>query len=48
MPASKCTLSTFAGLRQPDMIRQLSCRAGFNLIACVDLSHTGQAYSAAE
>ena len=48
MPASKCKLLTFAGLRQPEMIRQQSCRAGFNLLACVDLSHTGQAYSAAE
>ena len=30
------------------MIRQQSCRAGFILGACVDLAHTGQAYSAAE
>ena len=30
------------------MIRQQSCRAGFSLCACVDLAHTGQAYSAAE
>ena len=30
------------------MIRQQSCRAGFRLCACVDLAHTGQAYSAAE
>ena len=38
----------FVGLRQPEMIRQQSCRAGFSLRACVDLAHTGQAYSAAE
>ena len=25
-----------------------SCRAGFSLCTCVDLVHTGQAYSAAE
>ena len=42
------TLSKFVGLRQPEMIRQQSCRAGFSLCACVDLAHTGQAYSAAE
>ena len=30
------------------MIRQQSFRAGFSLRACVDLAHTGQAYSAAE
>ena len=48
MPASRCTLSKFVGLRQPEMIMQQSCRAGFSLCACVDLAHTGQAYSAAE
>ena len=42
------TLSKFVGLGQPEMIRQQSCRAGFSLCACVDLAHTGQAYSAAE
>ena len=26
IPASKCTLSKFVGLRQPEMIRQQSCR----------------------
>ena len=31
IPASRCTLSKFVGLRQPDMIRQQSCRAGFSL-----------------
>ena len=31
IPASKCTLSKFVGLRQPEMIRQQSCRAGFSL-----------------
>ena len=36
------------GLRQPEMIRQQSCRAVFSLGAGVDLAHTGQAYSAAE
>ena len=46
--ASRCTLSKCVGLRQPEMIRQHSCRAGFSLCACVDLAHTGQAYSAAE
>ena len=46
-PASMCTLSKFVGLRQPEMIRQQLCRAGFSLCACVDLAHTGQAYSAA-
>ena len=30
------------------MIRQQSYRAGFNKCPCVDLAHTGQAYSAAE
>ena len=44
----RCTLSKFVGLRQPEMIWQQSCRAGFSLCACVDLAHTGQAYSAAE
>ena len=48
IPASMCTLSNFVGLSQPEMIRQQSCRAGFSLYACVDLAHTGQAYSAAE
>ena len=43
LPASRCTLSKFIGLRQPEMIRQQSCRAGFSLRACVDLAHTGQA-----
>ena len=46
--ASRCTLSKFVGLRQPEMIRQQSCMAGFSLGACVDLAQTGQAYSAAE
>ena len=40
IPASMCTLSKFVGLRQPEMIRQQSCRAGFSLRACVDLAHT--------
>ena len=48
IPASRCTPSKFVGLRQPEMIRQHSCRAGFRLRACVDLAHTGQACSAAE
>ena len=50
IPASycRCTLSKFVGLRQPDMIRQQSSRAGSSLRACADLVHTGQAYSAAE
>ena len=48
IPASRWPLSKCVGLRQPDMIRQLSCRAGISLRACVDLSHAGQAYSAAE
>ena len=43
----KRTLSKFVGLRQPEMIRQQPCRAGFSLRACVDIPHTGQAYSAA-
>ena len=38
IPTSRCTLSKFVGLRQPEMIRQQSCRAGFNLPACVDLA----------
>ena len=46
IPASMCTLSKFVGLRQLEMIRQQSCRAEFSLRACVDLAHTGQAYSA--
>ena len=48
IPASKCTMSKLVGLRQPEMIWQQSCRAGFSLGACADLAHTGQAYSAAE
>ena len=48
IPASRCTLPKFVGLRQPEIIRQQSCRAGFSLCACVDLAPTGQAYSAAE
>ena len=48
IPASRCTLSKFVGLRQPEKIWQQSCRAGFILCACVDFAHTGQAYSAAE
>ena len=48
IPASTCTLSKFVGLMQREMIRQQSWRAGFRLRACVDLVHTGQAYSAAE
>ena len=31
IPASRCTLYKFVGLRQPEMIRQQSCRAGFSL-----------------
>ena len=48
IPASMSRLSKFVGLSQPEMIRHQSCRAGFSLCACVDLAHTGQAYSAAE
>ena len=32
-----CTLSKFVGLRQPEMIRQQSCRAGFNVAEVVSL-----------
>ena len=39
---------TFAGSRQPVMIRKHSCRAGFSLFACLLLAQTGQAYSPAE
>ena len=46
--SGRCMLVTFACLRQPVMIRQQSCSAGFNLFACVVLAQTGQAYSAAE
>ena len=48
IPASRCTLSKFVGLRQSEMIRQQSCRTGFSMRTCVDLAHTGQAYSAAD
>ena len=30
------------------MVRQQSCRAAGSACACVDLAHTGQAYSATE
>ena len=36
------------GFRQPVMIRQQSCRAGFSLFACVDLVHTTHVFSAVE
>ena len=48
VPASRCMLVTFAGLRQPVITRQHSCRAGFSLFARLLLAQTGQAYSAAE
>ena len=35
IPASKCTLSKFVGLRQPEMIRQQSCRAGVTVCPCM-------------
>ena len=41
-------LVKFAGLRQPAMIRQQSCRVVFNLFACVVHGQTGQAYTATE
>ena len=35
IPARMCTLFKFVGLRQPEMIRQQSCRAGFSLCTYV-------------
>ena len=44
IPASRCMLVTFAALRQPVLIQQQSCRAGFNLFGSVALAKTEQAY----
>ena len=48
IPARRYTLSTDVGLKHPVMERHASFRAGLNLLMCVDLSHTGHAYSAVE
>ena len=47
IPASRCRLLVLVGLRQPVMVQQAVLRAGFNLLACTDLDHTGHAHSAA-
>ena len=48
IPASRYTFSTDVGLRHPVMERYASFGAGSSLITCVDLSHTGHAYSVVE
>ena len=46
IPEGRYTFSTDVGLRHPVMGRDASFRAGSSLLTCVDLSHTGHAYSA--
>ena len=48
IPDRMYKLSTGVGLRHPVISRQVALRAGSIFFACVDLSQTGQAYSAAE
>lgn len=48
IPDRRYRLSTFVGFRQPVIYLQAEFKAGLILLAWVDLSHTGQAYSAAE
>ena len=48
IPARRYTFSTDVGLRHPVMEQHASFRAGSSLLTCVDLSHTGHAYSAVE
>ena len=48
MPARIYMLSVVVGRRHPVIRRQLALRAGSTFFACVDLSHTGHAYSAEE
>ena len=48
IPARRYTFSTDVGLRHTVMERHASFRAGSSLLTCVDLSHTGHAYSAVE
>ena len=47
IPPSSRRLLVLVGLRQPVMVQQTFFRAGFNLLACADLDHTGHAYLAA-
>ena len=48
IPASRRKLSMLLDCRHPVMERQASFNTGLTLCACVDLSHTGHAYSAVE
>ena len=48
MPARMYKLSMLVDFRHPVIHLQLSFRAGSSFLAWVDLSHTGQAYSAVE
>ena len=47
IPASTWRLLVLAVLRQPVMAQQALFRAGFNLLACTNVDHTGYAHSAA-
>ena len=46
MPDRIYRLSVGVGFRQPVISRQAALIAGSSFLACADLSHTGQAYSA--
>ncbi|KAJ8942739.1 hypothetical protein NQ318_007906 [Aromia moschata] len=48
IPASMYSWSRLVGFRHPVINLHVSFRTGSSLWACVDLSHTGNAYSAAE
>ena len=48
IPASTGRLLVFVGFRHPVIIRQVSFSVVSSFFAWVELSHTGQAYSAAE
>ena len=48
IPARRYTLSTDVSLRHPVIEQHALFRAESSLLTCVDLSHTGHAYSAVE
>ena len=48
IPEKRYTFSTDIGLIHPVMERHASFRVGSSLLTCIDLSHTGHAYSAVD
>ena len=48
IPTKKYNYSTYVGLRHPVIVRHALFSSGSNMSECVDLGHTGAAYSAIE